>query len=67
MPLTDAGETFYQASFKENDKGTILQVVKNPGWLLPYLSCAMVGGGMTIHFLLRLIPVLRREKGRRTA
>jgi hypothetical protein len=60
-PLRYAGETFYQAAFKENDSGTILQVVRNPGWLLPYVSCAMVGGGMLIHFGIRLAPALRRR------
>src|SRR6185369_3776404 len=45
-PLRYAGETFYQSSFLENRKGTILQVVKNPGWLMPYISCAVVSLGM---------------------
>ena len=39
-PLRYQGETFYQADFdKTTEKGTILQVVRNPGWLLPYISC----------------------------
>lgn len=60
-PLRYAGETFYQSAFKENDSGTILQVVRNPGWLLPYVSCAMVGGGMLLHFGMRLAPAVRRR------
>jgi hypothetical protein len=60
-PLRYAGETFYQASFKQGDTGTVLQVVRNPGWLLPYISCCLVGGGMLLHFALKLIPVLRRR------
>ncbi len=60
-PLRYAGETFYQASFKEDDSGTVLQVVRNPGWLLPYISCAMVGGGMLLHFVMRMAPVVRRR------
>src|SRR6185436_18563942 len=60
-PLRYAGETFYQSAFKENDSGTILQVVRNPGWLLPYVSCAMVGVGMLMHFGMRLAPAIRRR------
>ncbi len=60
-PLRYAGETFYQASFKENDSGTVLQVVRNPGWLLPYVSCGMVGVGMLFHFVMRLAPAVRRR------
>ena len=43
QPLRYAGETFYQASFANDDRTSILQVVRNPGWLLPYIACAMVG------------------------
>lgn len=60
-PLRYAGETFYQASFKRDESGTILQVVRNPGWLLPYLSCIMVAAGMTWHFGVRLLGFLRRR------
>jgi hypothetical protein len=60
-PLRYAGETFYQSAFKEGDSGTILQVVRNPGWLLPYISCALVGGGMLVHFVMRLAPAVRRR------
>lgn len=60
-PLRYGGETFYQSAFKENDTGTVLQVVRNPGWLLPYFSCALVGLGMLIHFGMRLAPAVRRR------
>jgi hypothetical protein len=60
-PLRYAGETFYQAAFKQGDTGTVLQVVRNPGWMLPYVSCLMVGLGMLIHFTMRLIPALQRR------
>lgn len=53
-PLRYEGETFYQSGFLPGDKGTILQVVRNPGWLLPYLSCALVSIGMLIHFGMHL-------------
>jgi hypothetical protein len=53
-PLRYGGKTFYQASFAKNDTMSIFQVMRNPGWLLPYASCAMVVMGLLIHFLMRL-------------
>lgn len=59
-PLRYAGETFYQSAFKQGDTGTILQVVRNPGWLIPYVSCGMVTAGLLIHFGIRLSSSVRR-------
>ena len=58
-PLSYNGETFYQQAFLPLDWGTRLQVVRNPGWIMPYLSCAMVSFGMLIHFGLHLSKFLR--------
>ena len=55
-PLRYDGQAFYQAGFENNDTVSILQVVKNPGWLLPYLSCVLVGLGLLIHFAGRFWP-----------
>ncbi|TPW17011.1 MAG: hypothetical protein FD129_541 [bacterium] len=63
-PLRYRGETFYQASFLQGDTGTVLQVVKNPGWLLPYAACAIGALGLLIHFGTRLVGFL--NKGRKT-
>ncbi len=60
-PLRHAGETFYQSAFMQDDRGTILQVVKNPGWLLPYISCGMVTLGLLMHFGVRLATSVRRK------
>jgi cytochrome c biogenesis protein ResB len=55
-PLRYAGITFYQGSFDPNDpRVSILQVVKNPSWLTPYLSCALVALGLIVQFLTHLI------------
>lgn len=62
-PLRYRGETFYQASYKPDGSGTVLQVVRNPGWLLPYVACGLVGGGMTLHFATSLAGYLRRRGG----
>lgn len=58
-PLRYRGATFYQASFLEGDAGTVLQVVTNPGWLMPYFACAMVALGMIVHFGMNLLSFLR--------
>lgn len=60
-PLRYQGDTYYQASFDTDDKGTVLQVVRNPSWLTPYLACIMVGVGLVWQFLVHLIPFLKRK------
>ncbi|MEM6550793.1 MAG: cytochrome c biogenesis protein CcsA [Planctomycetota bacterium] len=49
-PLRYDGLTLYQASYANNDTTSILQVVKNPGWLLPYLACGLISVGMLAQF-----------------
>ena len=60
-PLSYNGETFYQQGFLPDDSGTRLQVVRNPGWVMPYLSCAMVSIGMLFHFGMHLSKFLRAK------
>jgi len=60
-PLRYNGETFFQSNFFPGDQGTVLQVVRNPGWLLPYIACSTVTLGMAIHFGLHLAAFLRRR------
>ena len=62
-PLRTHGKTYFQASFDpENDKATVLQVVRNPGWVTPYISCALVGLGLLIQFLTHLFSFNRKRK-----
>jgi hypothetical protein len=51
QPLRYDGKTFYQASFANDDQTTILQVVRNPAAILPYIACIMVTLGMAYHFI----------------
>lgn len=60
-PLRYEGETFYQSGFLPGDKGTILQVVRNPGWLIPYFSCVIVSLGMLIHFCMHLNSFMKQR------
>ncbi len=64
-PLRYDGMTFYQAGFDNNDTTTVLQVVKNPSWILPYIACIMMGVGLTIQFCMHLFAFV--AKRRRTA
>lgn len=58
-PLRHGGLTFYQASFGKDNTLSVLQVVRNPSWTLPYISCALVAIGLLWHFGM----MLRRTLG----
>jgi hypothetical protein len=60
-PLRYQGLTFYQSGFENNDKTTILQVVQNPSWLIPYVSCALIAFGMVLQFGMHLISFIKRR------
>jgi len=60
-PLRYAGETYYQASFDQDDHGSVFQVVHNPSWLTPYFSCVLVGAGLVVQFLMHLVPFIKRR------
>jgi hypothetical protein len=61
-PLRYAGETFYQSGFDDVDpRVTILQVVHNPSWLTPYLSCILVAFGLVVQFLTHLIGFITKR------
>ncbi|MEZ5944816.1 MAG: cytochrome c biogenesis protein CcsA [Planctomycetaceae bacterium] len=70
-PMRYAGQTFYQSSYIPagamgggSKEATVLQVVKNRGWMAPYVACMMVVVGMIAHFgvtLLRFLDRANRE------
>ncbi len=62
-PLRYAGETFYQAGFDDVDpRVTILQVVRNPGWLTPYFACILVAAGLLVQFLMHLVGFATKRR-----
>ena len=61
-PLRYQGLTFYQSGFANDDTTTILQVVKNPVWTLPYISCVMVSLGLLWVFSMHLQKAIARRK-----
>ncbi len=60
-PMRYEGETMYQSGVLSGGRGTILQVVYNPGAQLPYVSCFLVAVGMLVHFGIQLVEFLRRR------
>jgi ABC-type transport system involved in cytochrome c biogenesis permease subunit len=63
-PLRYSGETFYQSDhrFMDGRERSVLSVVQNTGWLIPYISCVIVGMGMFAHFWVVLVRFLKRLK-----
>jgi hypothetical protein len=69
-PLRYSGMTFFQYQMgademrmRPGDKPyTVLQVVRNPGWLTPYLSCVLVTIGLIWQFMYHLIGFVRKRR-----
>ncbi len=63
QPLRYAGMTYFQASFeKGRDDITVLQVVRNPAWLTPYISVIIIGLGLVVQFSMHLFKFVNRRK-----
>ena len=68
-PLRTAGLTFFQHSFVPSPNGapseertTVLQVVRNPSWQMPYLACALIALGLILQFCLHLAGFARKRR-----
>ena len=69
-PLRYDGLTFYQLQMDAGDATreagrvptSVLQIVHNPGWLTPYVGCALVGAGLVIQFLMHLIGFIAKRR-----
>ena len=63
-PWRYAGETFYQSGWQVDSAGneyTTLQVVRNQGWMIPYVACMICLVGLTAHFFGILVRFLDRR------
>ena len=70
QPLRHAGLTFFQSSFGSTKDGkdlSVLQVVRNPGWLLPYVSVSIMSLGLIWHFGFSLLRFLRGRAAKAAA
>ncbi|MDR2512203.1 MAG: cytochrome c biogenesis protein ResB [Puniceicoccales bacterium] len=68
-PLRHEGYTFYQAQFRLEGMGghsatTILHVVRNPAWQLPYIAMFVMSLGLLVQFLIMLGRFLKRMERR---
>src|SRR3954463_1009424 len=61
-PLRYRGDTYYQAGFERDDRTTILQVVRNPSFLAPYIACIVVAAGLLVQFGYHLVGFSRRRR-----
>jgi ABC-type transport system involved in cytochrome c biogenesis permease subunit len=63
-PRRYAGETFYQSQWGQGPDGveyTVFQIVRNHGWMIPYVACMICVVGMAYHFLFVLLRFLDRQ------
>ena len=66
-PLRYNGETFYQANYIVDEDGTeisVIQVVKNRGWMIPYICCMFTVVGLAGQFGSSLIAFLKKNQNR---
>ncbi|QDT73956.1 cytochrome c biogenesis protein [Lacipirellula limnantheis] len=62
-PIRYAGETIYQSSYDPNNlQTTVLQVVSNAGWMIPYVACMIIAAGMLVHFLQMVVRFVSRRE-----
>lgn len=69
-PLRYAGLTFYQYQMTAGEAAqrvgvtpsSVLQVVRNPAWLTPYLGCALVAAGLVTQFMFHLVGFVSKRK-----
>ena len=70
QPMRHGGMTFYQSSFGNTADGknlSVLQVVRNPGWLLPYVAVSLMSLGLLWHFGASLFKFLTRRSSQSVA
>jgi hypothetical protein len=60
-PLRYGGLTYYQYQMNKANGLSVLQVVRNPSWRLPYIACALVALGLLIQFGLHLVGFIRKR------
>jgi len=60
-PLRYGGLTFYQYQMDSASGYSVLQVVKNPSWMLPYVSCILMMAGLLIQFGISLFGFTKKR------
>jgi hypothetical protein len=60
-PLRYGGLTYYQYQMNKASGLSVLQVVRNPSWRLPYIACLLVALGLLMQFGLHLAGFIRKR------
>ena len=68
-PLRYSGNTFYQYQMSAGEMAasagaaasSTFQVVRNPGWLTPYISTVLISAGLLLQFAIHLFGFLKRK------
>ncbi len=63
-PLRHEGLTYYQYQMDAANANTVLQVVRNPSWLIPYISCLLMTLGLLLQFGQHLVGFIRKRAAR---
>ncbi len=71
-PLRYGGLTFYQYQMGAGElveragetPYSVLQVVRNPSWLTPYIGCGLVAAGLVLQFLFHLVKFVSKPKAK---
>ena len=71
-PLRYSGLTFFQYQMTGEEMAartgqrvsSTFQVVRNPSWLTPYLSCVLVSAGLIIQFMTHLVAFVGKRRTR---
>jgi len=66
-PLRYGGLTFYQYQMDSASGYSVLQVVKNPSWMLPYVSCILMMLGLLIQFGISLFGFTKKRRASASA
>ena len=66
-PLRYSGLTFFQYQMDSVSGFSVLQVVRNPGWTIPYVACALMGLGLLVQFGIHLVGFAVRRRPAATA
>jgi hypothetical protein len=61
-PLRHRGLTFYQYQMDSVSGFSVLQVVRNPGWTIPYIACVLMALGLTLQFGRHLLTFVGRRR-----
>jgi len=61
-PLRYGGLTFYQYQMDSEHASSVLQVVRNPSWLMPYISCVMITLGLVVQFCIHLVGFVTKRR-----